>query len=61
MTDRIKMSLEELMLILNHEHDTPIRILPNGEIVSIGTIEPEGIENFKKIILSDAFGETGDY
>lgn len=56
-----RFTIEELEKLLNSENDTPIEILPNGEIRAIGTANPKEINEFKTIIESQAFGETGDY
>ncbi len=51
--------IDELEKLLNSEEDTPIQILPNGEIREIGGATSADMGNKKPLILKENLG--GEY
>lgn len=54
-----KLSLEELEAVLNSEEETPIQILPNGEIREVGNASPAEVGNKKPLTMREDLG--GEY
>ena len=54
-----KLSLEELEAVLNSEEETPIQILPNGEIREVGRATPAAMGNKKPLTMKENLG--GEY
>lgn len=54
-----KLSLEELEAVLNSEEETPIQILPNGEIREVGNASAAEIGNKKPLTMREDLG--GEY
>jgi hypothetical protein len=54
-----KTKIEQLEDILNSEEDTPIEILPNGEIVARDKIEGLDLSNKKPLTMRENLG--GEY
>jgi len=56
-----KLSLEELEAVLNSEEETPIHILPNGEIREVGQASAAEIGIKKPLTMrEDLGGEYGE-
>lgn len=56
-----KLSLEELEAVLNREEETPIQILPNGEIREVGQWSSAEVGTKKPLTLrEDLGGEYGE-
>jgi len=56
-----KLSLEELEAVLNSEEETPIQILPNGEIREVGKESPSDVGTKKPLTMrEDLGGEYGE-
>ncbi len=56
-----KLSLEELEAVLNSEEETPIQILPNGEIREVGQASAAEIGIKKPLTMrEDLGGEYGE-
>ncbi len=51
--------IDELEKLLNSEEDTPIQILPNGEIREIGQATPADMGNKKPLTMKENLG--GEY
>ena len=51
--------IDELEALLNSEEDTPIQILPNGEIRRIGTATNSDMGNKKPLTMLENLG--GEY
>ena len=51
--------IDELEKLLNSEEDTPIQILPNGEIREIGTATNSDMGNKKPLTMRENLG--GEY
>jgi hypothetical protein len=51
--------IDELKRLLNSEEDTPIQILPNGEIREIGRATPAEIGSKKPLTMKENLG--GEY
>jgi hypothetical protein len=51
--------IDELEGLLNSEEDTPIQILPNGEIREIGTATTSEMGNKKPLTMRENLG--GEY
>lgn len=51
--------IDELEALLNSEEDTPIQILPNGEIRRIGTATNSDMGNKKPLTMRENLG--GEY
>jgi hypothetical protein len=54
-----KLSIKELEALLNSEEETPIQILPNGEIREVGTISASELGTKKPLTLKENLG--GEY
>jgi hypothetical protein len=54
-----KLSLEELEAVLNSEEETPIQILPNGEIREVGHASPAEVGTKKPLTMKEDLG--GEY
>jgi hypothetical protein len=54
-----KPTIDELEQLLNSEEDTPIQILPNGEIREIGQATAADMGNKKPLTLKENLG--GEY
>jgi hypothetical protein len=54
-----KLSIKELEALLNSEEETPIQILPNGEIREVGTIRASELGTKKPLTLKENLG--GEY
>jgi hypothetical protein len=54
-----KLSLEELEAVLNSEEETPIQILPNGEIREAGPVSPAEVGTKKPLTMKEDLG--GEY
>ena len=54
-----KLSLEELEAVLNSEEETPIQILPNGEIREAGQASPAEVGTKKPLTMKEDLG--GEY
>jgi hypothetical protein len=56
-----KLSLEELEAVLNSEEETPIQILPNGEIREVGQASAAEVGMKKPLTMrEDLGGEYGE-
>lgn len=56
-----KLSLEELEAVLNSEEETPIQILPNGEIREVGKESSSEVGTKKPLTMrEDLGGEYGE-
>ena len=51
--------IDELERLLNSEEDTPIQILPNGEIREVGRLAAGDIGNKKPLTMKENLG--GEY
>ena len=51
--------IDELERLLNSEEDTPIQILPNGEIREIGNVTSVDMGNKKPLTMRENLG--GEY
>jgi hypothetical protein len=51
--------IDELARLLNSEEDTPIQILPNGEIREIGSATSADMGNKKPLTMKENLG--GEY
>lgn len=51
--------IDELEMLLNSEEDTPIQILPNGEIREIGQVTSADLGNKKPLTMKENLG--GEY
>lgn len=51
--------IDELEKLLNSEEDTPIQILPNGEIRAIGKTTSSDVGNKKPLTMRENLG--GEY
>lgn len=51
--------IDELEALLNSEEETPIQILPNGEIREIGTVTNAEMGNKKPLTMRENLG--GEY
>lgn len=51
--------IDELERLLNSEEDTPIQILPNGEIREIGRVTPSDMGGKKPLTMKENLG--GEY
>jgi len=54
-----KLSIKELEALLNSEEETPIQILPNGEIREVGSISATELGTKKPLTLKENLG--GEY
>lgn len=54
-----KLSLEELEAVLNSEEETPIQILPNGEIREVGQASAADVGLKKPLTMREDLG--GEY
>jgi hypothetical protein len=54
-----KPSIQDLEALLNSEEDTPIQILPNGEIRAVGSVASFEIGGKKPLTLKENLG--GEY
>ena len=54
-----KLSIKELETLLNSEEETPIQILPNGEIREVGAINASELGAKKPLTLKENLG--GEY
>jgi hypothetical protein len=54
-----KPTIQELEKLLNSEEDTPIQILPNGEIRAAGTVSASDLGGKKPLTLRENLG--GEY
>jgi hypothetical protein len=54
-----KLSLEELEAVLNSEEETPIQILPNGEIREAGPVSQAEVGTKKPLTMKEDLG--GEY
>ena len=54
-----KPTIQELEAILNSEEETPIQILPNGEIRAIGDASPGDLGTKKPLTMKENLG--GEY
>ncbi len=54
-----KLSLEELEAVLNSEEETPIQILPNGEIREVGQASAAEVGIKKPLTMREDLG--GEY
>ena len=54
-----KPSIEELEQLLKSEEDTPIQILPNGEIRAVGQVSPLELGTKKPLTMKENLG--GEY
>jgi hypothetical protein len=54
-----KLSIKELEALLNSEEETPIQILPNGEIREVGTVSASELGAKKPLTLKEDLG--GEY
>lgn len=54
-----KLSMQELEALLNSEEETPIQILPNGEIRPIGQTNPAELGGRKPLTMKEDLG--GEY
>jgi len=54
-----KLSLEELEAVLNSEEETPIQILPNGEIREVGQASAAEVGTKKPLTMKEDLG--GEY
>ena len=54
-----KPTIQELQALLNSEQDTPIQILPNGEIRAVGQSNPADLAGKKPITMKEDLG--GEY
>jgi hypothetical protein len=54
-----KLSLEELEAVLNSEEETPIQILPNGEIREAGPVSAAEVGTKKPLTMKEDLG--GEY
>jgi hypothetical protein len=52
-------TIDELERLLNSEEDTPIQILPNGEIREIGRASAADLGNKKPLTMKENLG--GEY
>jgi hypothetical protein len=55
----VQSKIDELERLLNSEEDTPIQILPNGEIREIGGATSADIGNKKPLTMKENLG--GEY
>ena len=55
----IQSKIDELERLLNSEEDTPIQILPNGEIREIGRTSSAELGNKRPLTLKENLG--GEY
>jgi hypothetical protein len=54
-----KLSIDELAAILNKEEETPIQILPNGEIRALGQADAADLGMKKPLTMREDLG--GEY
>ena len=54
-----RLTVEELEAVLNSEEETPIQILPNGEIREIGQASPAEVGTKKPLTMREDLG--GEY
>jgi len=54
-----KPSIQELEALLNSEEETPIQILPNGEIRQVGQTSPAELGGKKPLTMRENLG--GEY
>jgi hypothetical protein len=54
-----KPTIQELEQLLNSEEDTPIQILPNGEIRAVGQTSPAELGTKKPLTMRENLG--GEY
>jgi hypothetical protein len=54
-----KPSISELEALLNNEEETPIEILPNGEIRPVGQTSPSELGGLKPLTMKEDLG--GEY
>ena len=54
-----KPTIQELERLLNSEEDTPIQILPNGEIREVGQTSASDLGNKKPLTMKENLG--GEY
>lgn len=54
-----KPTIQELEALLNKEEDTPVEILPNGEIRAVGQAGPSDLGGRKPITMKENLG--GEY
>ena len=57
MNQKSQIDIDELQRLLNSEEETPIQILPNGEIREVGSIVDTG--NKKPLTMKENLG--GEY
>jgi hypothetical protein len=55
----LQSKIDELERLLNSEEDTPIQILPNGEIREIGNVTSADMGNKKPLTMRENLG--GEY
>lgn len=56
-----KPTIQDLEALLNSEEDTPIQILPNGEIRRVGEVHPSELAGKKPLTMrEDLGGEYGE-
>jgi hypothetical protein len=56
-----KPSIQELEVLLNSEEETPIQILPNGEIRPVGQVSAADLGTKKPLTMRENLGgEYGD-
>ncbi|MGD0154716.1 MAG: hypothetical protein ABSB50_01370 [Terracidiphilus sp.] len=54
-----KLTIQELEQLLNSEEDTPIQILPNGEIRAVGQADASDLGGKKPLTMRENLG--GEY
>jgi hypothetical protein len=54
-----KPTIQELEALLNSEEETPIQILPNGEIRPVGQVNPADLGTKKPLTMKENLG--GEY
>ncbi len=54
-----KPTIQELEALLNSEEETPMQILPNGEIRAVGQTNPADLAGKKPITMKEDLG--GEY
>ncbi len=55
----MKPTIDELEALLNSEEETPIEILPNGEIRAVGATDPAALGGKKPLTMRENLG--GEY
>lgn len=54
-----KLTIQELEKLLNTEEDTPVQVLPNGEIRAVGQASPTEVGGKKPLTMRENLG--GEY